>query len=801
MWKSIANFIIRRRSFILIVLLVLTAFLGYRASFVKMEYEYAKMLPDKDSISIQYENFKKMFGEDSNTMVLGFQDSSFFQKDKINDWQLLCDSIKSIDGVLNLLSIGQIYDIKKNKAKRKFELIRILPKVVASQAELDQLHQSIKRLPFYKKLLYNDSSKVYLAAITISKDIVNSKNRVPLIDSIERIVENYARKYNLEFHYSGLPYTRTKIAEMVKSELIMFIFLAMIVTAVILLLLFRSFKVVAFSILVVGTGVIWAVGSLNLFGYDITILTGMIPPLLIVIGIPNCVFLLNKYHNLYVKTGNKIESLKIAIRKMGSAIFLTNLTTASGFATFIVTKNRILAEFGIVASLNIMSVFVLSLTLIPIFFSYLSPPNRRHIKHLDSQVIRFIINKLIVIASYHQKKLYAFIIVFVVLAIFGITKMKSTGYIVDDIPKDNPVFVDLKFFEEHFDGVMPLEISIDTRKRKAGMQLSTFKKIERLQKKLVKYKEISTPISLGNGIKFARQAYFNGNEKQYKIPKSSEAGFILSYLKKDKDKSNLLNTYIDSLGRHIRISLRVKDVGTIRMKRLKEEIKAEIDSVFSPEKYTSVVTGSSIVFTQGITHLIRNLFTSLVLAITLISIFMAFMFSSGRMILVSLTPNIIPLMFTAAIMGYFDIAIKPSTVLVFSIAFGISVDNAIHFLAKYRQELKTSNWNIREAVITALQETGVSIIYTASILFFGFGIFILSDFGGTVALGLLVSITLLVAMLANLLLLPSLLLSLEKSLTTSAFREPFLKFFSQEIDLELDELKIAEIEIKQSEKH
>lgn len=795
MWNWIAGFILRYRIVILSVLVVFTGFMAYRASFIKMEYEYAKMLPETDSISIQYEEFKKIFGEDANTLVIGFKDENFFKFNKFTDWRASCDSIKAIDGVLNVLSMTHAISIDKNTKARRFDLNNVFPDSIQTQEELNLAADNFDKLPFYKNLLYNDSSKVYLTAVRLSSEKVNSQEREPLMVHIESITESFAKKYKLKTHYSGLPLTRTKIALMIKNELEMFIFLAMVVTAVILFLFFRSFKVVTFSMLIVGTGVIWALGSMHIFGYDITILTGMIPPLLIVIGIPNCVFLLNKYHNEYSSHGNKIKALRRSINKMGSAIFLTNLTTASGFATFIVTKNRILSEFGIIASLNIMGIFILSVTLIPIFFSYLSPPGHRHIKHLDNRFINIVIDKLCIVAMRYRILLYTVIVVSVILGAYGITLMKSTGYIVDDIPKDNPVYIDLKFFEKHLGGVMPLEISIDTKKKKGGMRLSTLRRIEKLQQKLKEYPQLSRSMSIADGVKFARQAYYKGKEKHYRMPSSTEANFIMSYLKTDKDKTNLLSSYIDSTGQRVRITLRVKDIGTIEMHELYQNLQAELDSVFPANRYNTLVTGSSIVFTQGTTHLIKNLFTSLILAIVFISVFMAFMFSSVRMIIVSLIPNMIPLLFTAALMGYFDIAIKPSTVLVFSIAFGISVDNAIHFLAKYRQELISNNWNIGDSVIKALRETGVSIIYTASILFFGFGIFTLSDFGGTVALGSLISITLFVAVLANLLLLPSLLLSLERAITTKAFRRPFLRFFDEVSDTELDELKITETKI------
>ncbi|MFC2117882.1 RND family transporter, partial [Bacteroidota bacterium] len=598
--------------------------------------------------------------------------------------------------------------------------------------------------------------------ISLENDVEDSFKRIFVVDEISRMVGNFEKKYNLDIHYSGLPFTRTRIGEIIQNELYLFIFLASIVTAILLLLFFRSFKVVLFSLIIVGTSVVWALGTLYLFGFHLTVLSGMIPPLLIVIGIPNIVFLLNKYHNEYKNHGNKIKSLQRVVSKVGGAIFLTNLTTAAGFATFIITNSRLLVEFGIVAAINIMGIFFISLLLVPIIFSFIAPPKKKQTKHLENKRIKWVINKFCLITKNYRKTLYGFVGVMIVVCIIGISQMKTTGYLVDDISKEDPVYTDLKFFETEINGVIPIEICIDTKKRNGIMNVRFLQNLDELQTRLEKIPELSKSISVANGIKFARQAYYNGKEDQYKLPSQAEVNFILAYMAGNKDKVNILSSFIDSTACKARLSLFVADIGTKRMEELGNSLIREVNSIFPPSNYDTIVTGSCFLYTKGTTYLIKNLFISLGLAIILISIFMALMFSSIRMVIISLIPNILPLLFTAAIMGYFGIAIKPSTLLVFSIAFGISVDNAIHFLAKYGQELKATKQNIGKSVILALKEAGISIIYTGIILFFGFAIFIASKFGGTQALGVLIAITIMLAVFANLLLLPSLLFSIEK---------------------------------------
>jgi len=212
-------------------------------------------------------------------------------------------------------------------------------------------------------------------------------------------------------------------------------------------------------------------------------------------------------------------------------------------------------------------------------------------------------------------------------------------------------------------------------------------------------------------------------------------------------------------------------------------VQQAITKEFPAERYNVFMTGKALLFLKGTKYLVKNLLLSLALAIGLISLFMAYLFRSYKMVIISLVPNLLPLVITAGVMGFLGVPIKPSTILVFSIAFGISVDDTIHFLAKYRQELATHRWHIKRSVYAALRETGVSMFYTSIVLFFGFSVFIISDFGGTKALGGLVSATLLFAMLSNLILLPSLLLSLERSIANKqVLKKPQIDILPQDED-------------------
>lgn len=791
MWALLARFTLRNRLSILLVLGVITAFMAYQASHVKLDYNLPRLLPEEEQTNKEFERFIDVFGSHGNVIVLGIQDEDIYQLDNFNALYEMGNAIKELPGVEDLISIAHAYNLTKGDTA--FEFKPIVQRKPETQKELDSLREIINALPFYDGVIVNKETGALLIPVTLDKELVNSEHRKEIVYAVRDKVHEFEEKYNIKVKFSGLPYIRTGITVLLKNEMKRFTLAAAILAAIILFLFFRSLRVVAVSLTIVAIGVVWSIGSISLFGYLITGLSGIIPPLIIVIGITNCIYLLNSYHREHRSHGNKTKALTRVVQRIGSATFMTNATTAIGFATFILTKSQVLVEFGIIASLNIMLIFVVSILIIPIVFSYLPPPMERHTKHLDYKLVGKVLNGFAVVVNNHRPIVYIATVILVIVGIVGVTKMKTTGNLTDDLPRNDPARVDLVFFEEHFGGVMPFEILVDTRKKRGATQLKNIKKMEELNLILAEYPEFSKPISITEVVKFSHQAFYNGRETRYTIPSQQKLSFIMPYAQKQMEGDKLLNTLMDSSKQIARMSVRIKDLKTTDMKVIKDEIKARIDSIFDPEKYDVTLTGSSVVYLEGTGYLVKGLFISLAMAVFLIAVLMAVMFASFRMVLVSLSPNIIPLILTASIMGYFGISLKPSTILVFSIALGISVDSTIHFLAKYRQELKSSAGNINRSVNVALQETGVSMIYTSIVLFFGFGIFAFSEFGGTRALGILVSITLLLAVLANLLFLPSLLLSLERAITTRAFKEqdPMIELFDEEEDIDLDNLQIS----------
>ena len=784
-WELAARTILRNKIIIIFLIIGITVALGTQWKNMRFTNTEANLLPDHDPVNIDYNNFLKVFGEEGNLIIIAVKDTAFYSPENINAWNLLSKKLKAIPEVSSVISTENLQTIIKDTTNQKFAIQQLISKKISSQQEVDSITNTIfNKLPFYEGLLYNKDKNILRTAIYIDKEIVNTAVRKEFVlNDFVPLIENFEEQTGLNVRISGMPYVRTMNAKSIISEIGFFVLAALLVTSLIFYFFFRSFRATYISMTVVIIGVMWAFGILGLLNYEITVLTALIPPLIIVIGIPNCIFLINKYQQEYKNHSNKVKALQRVISKVGNATLMTNATTAAGFATFIITESEILKEFGIVASINILMIFMLSLLIIPIMYSYMGKPKTKHLKHLNKQWIGGFVAWLENIVRNRKISVYIVTLVLLVSSIIGAYRIKISGSLIEDMPKSAPFFHDIRFFEKEFDGIMPLEFMIDTKRKNGVLKLATLRRMDEFQKVIEETPELSKPISVVGLAKYSKQAYYNGNPAYYDLPSSQENNFILSYIKNGGGTGNMLTSFVDSTGQIARITTFMKDIGTDKMEEIEKNLETNAKKIFPEERYNVTMTGKAYLFTKGTTYLVNNLIMSLALAVVLISLLMAYMFRSFKMILVSLVPNILPLLVTAGMMGYLGIPLKPSTILVFSIAFGISVDDTIHFLAKYRQELKMNNWKIRKSVYAALRESGVSMFYTSIVLFFGFSVFMISSFGGTKALGGLVSFTLLIAMLSNLILLPTLLLALERNVANKKeFKEPNIDILAEDDD-------------------
>ena len=782
-WAITARIILRNRILILLLIAAVTVFLAFQWENMRFSNSEANLLPDDHPINQEYQAFLNLFGEEGNAVVLAVKDPAVFNPTNFNRWNTLSKQLDAFPEVDFVISTDNLQELVKDNEKQEFLLQPFIKTPPTSQKEIDSLRSHLfNKLPFYDNLLYNSSSQTIRTVVYLDKDLVNTSVRKDFIlEDLSNLVREFESETALDVRISGMPYIRTMNSQNIIDEIGKFILAALAVTSLIFFFFFRSIRATFISMFVVIIGVMWAFGILGLLQYEITVLTALIPPLIIVIGIPNCIFLINKYQQEVKKHGNQALSLQRVISKIGNATLMTNVTTASGFATFIITDSKLLTEFGIVASINIIGIFILSLLIIPILYSFMALPKTKHLKHLNKKWIDGFVNWMERIVRERRISVYVTSVLLLVISIIGIYQIDISGSPIEDMPKNSQFFKDIRFFEQEFDGIMPVEIVVDTKRKNGVLKPANLKRMNDLSEVIEEIPELSKPVSVVNLIKYSKQAFYNGIPKYYQLPTAQENNFIMDVARKSSSNGDLLKSFVDSVGQVARITTFMRDVKTDRMEQIGERLQENIDKIFPVDRYDVFMTGKALLFLEGTKYLVKNLVLSLTLAIGLIALFMAYLFRSFRMIIISLIPNLLPLVITAGVMGFVGVPIKPSTILVFSIAFGISVDDTIHFLAKYRQELIANKWRIQKSVYAALRETGVSMFYTSIVLFFGFSVFVISNFGGTVALGALVSATLLFAMLANLILLPSLLISLERSIANKAvLKEPQIDILPKE---------------------
>jgi uncharacterized protein len=769
MWYKLGQFILKNRIPLLIVLALTTAFMGYQASKVQLSYDFARAIPINNPKYKAYQEFRQKFGEDGNLLVIGIQTEKLFEEKTFNAYAALQRELKKVNGVEDVIGVPTAVNLIKIPETEKLKADTIFADRSLSQAEIDSASAIFLNLPFYKKLLYNPSTKAWLMGVRVKKEVMASKERIGIVHTINGIADAFGTKNNLTIYKSGLPHIRTELSLRITKEMRFFIAASLILSALILLLFFRSFTAMWLSLAVVFIGVIWSFGTLHLFGYKISVLNALIPPLIVVIGIPNCIYFLNKFHTAYGETADKKKSLVMMVDRMGVVTLFCNLAAAIGFAVFALTQSQILKEFGVVAGINIMLLFFISLIFIPAVLSFLPPPKSRHTKYLDNAKLNRWLDRLERWSLNHRRLIYGISIGIVAISMVGIFKLKTLGFIVDDLPKEDKLYTDLRFFEKNFEGVMPLEILVDTKKKRGVLNLSNLEKIDSLSQFLATIPNVARPLSITEGLKFAKQAFFEGDSSSYSMPSSYDLPALSQYLsmkgEADGAKNSfakIVTTFMDSNRQQARISVSMADVGSKRLPQILDSITNRVNQLFEKEKYEVLLTGTSVTFLEGSKYIINGLKDSIIWAFVLIALCMLYLFRSARILLCSLIPNIIPLLITAGLMGWVGIPLKPSTVLVFSVALGIAIDITIRFLVNYKQELPLNNYDMKQTVIETIHSTGISIIYTSLVLIAGFIIFCFSGFDGTKALGWLTSLTLVTATFTNLVLLPAILISFVK---------------------------------------
>ncbi len=781
MWLRIADFILKYRLPLLIAVASISIGLFiYAVPRITFSQEFISVVPEDDEDYQAYQQFRKTFGEDGGSIIAVLEGDGARKYEALNDLQDYVDYFKSQEGIANAFAPTTVPMMSVDGNAGRFEVRPATNKPLKNQKQADRLIRKLKKEPFYQGLLFGNEKEDIVVVVTLTKEVLATLEKHPLIAEVLQKMEALGEKHGFEPHFAGVPYVRTFMFTRLPLELSIFMGVALLFTGITLFLFYRQWAAVVVPVVLLMMSAISTLGYLAITGGVLQILNALLPPLIIILGVPPCIYMLSEYQQEFRVTGDKREALRQMVRKLGLVTFMIMGNTALSFFFLAFTEINLLQQMGLVAFASIMTTYVFTLVVITAVFSYLPAPSTKKLKHLDSKYLNRFLDSLYFLVMKRRK--YVWIgtaVVVVAMAIGAALYLRPEFYILDDIPQSDKIYKDLQYVEDKFDGAMPFEIVIDTKRKGGATKLRNLRQVNKLQRKIEQYPEISRTVSLVDVLKWGRQALMMGDRSAYQLPIREEYDFIQVYAAESKDyttkakgakqnaaEGGMMGAQLtDSTKQKLRITGFVRDIGASKMPELISRVEADMDSIFSKVKnpkhrMTGEVTGTSKIFLKTNKYLLDNLRITLIATLIIVCFQMFYLFKSWRIMLIAVAANLVPLLFTAGFMGFTGIPLKPSTMLIFQLSFSIAVDDCIHYLSMYRHERKTGA-SVQNAAGRTIRHTGLSIIYTSVVLFMGFMVFVPSAFGTTKYLGLLTAVTLMIAMFINLILVPALLMSFD----------------------------------------
>lgn len=751
-WSRAAQWILDHPRLIVAAIGVLTLAFGVAMFQLETDHTAGNFVSDEDEFVREFQEVSRVFGRSETILYVVFHETDVFDDAFLEQMDGLTKRLARFEGVDNVLSLTNVPHLDR----RDGELVTA-PVYRPGLSDEDSRRRFVRQ-PFLEGLLLSEDGSATVMMVRIDPVFNATPARVDLVNAIESSADELPGEVAL----AGFPYLRTNYAQRVTREAPLFTVLALIVSLVFLFLTFRSWRAVLLPTVIVTLGIIWTFGLMALLGQKLNIVTSVLPALIVIIGMATAIHLTTKFFDQYDLLRDRRAAVQATVRTVGVATFLTCLTTAIGFAVLTLSGNRLLIGFGVFASVGIMILYLLSITLIPIAYVRLRDP-RENVMSLAThdRFARFFDAKARLIRRF-SGVFVGVAVTLVVVGVVGASQISTDIFVFSDFFEDDPLRQDLAVFEGEFGGVLPMEVVIESEREGRFKTLGSMRQLEQLQLQLASFEPVGLNLSPVDLVKMGNQAYFGGHPGAYRLPSGYELPFLQDALGRfiggagDTTLMDQLPLLVDSTFTRARIFLGVQDIGTERMNMLADTVSALARARFEGSEYDVTVTGTAIMSTRSGESLVRNLIVSLSVALLIISLLMALLFRSRALTFISLAPNVIPLLVVGGAMGFFQITLKPSTALIFSLAFGIAVDDTIHFLAKYRIH-RVDGHSRDEAIRMTLRQTGKAILFTSLILMSGFLVFTLSSFGGTVNMGALTALTLAVALIANLFLLPALL--------------------------------------------
>jgi len=728
----------------LLIIAFITFFLIIQLFFLKFDFTIENLFPENDKEVEEYYNFRDEFGREDNIISLTYTcDDPFLLKNFLLT-QKLTKRLSKIDGIYSVLSISNLgieLDILETNLNDKN----------LSQKQIEVLKNYILDSPIFVNNLISEDGTIASIILEVDETLNNHPGRLKIMKDIQNIINDS----NWEWYEAGIPVLRTKYVQYMIGDFIKFFPPVTIILLLVLYMMFKSIKIVLLPILTVFISVVWILGLMSIFNFSINIITYIVPTLVMIVGVSDSVHILIKFNEEIRKSNNSKESIKKTIQSIGNAILLTSLTTSFGFLSLLSTNIVMIKEFGFLVAIGVLIAFLVSILLIPTLIILMG--KSYPLKNISTKkgIRYYFLNRIVMINNNYQSTILIISSISIVLFIYFSLKVESNSALMDDLSKGNELFEDMKFVEEHMGGVFPFEVVLSAKDENNNLiengivNFRFISLVSKIQKKLNSIPEIRKTISIVDYLEIINE---NLTEEIQEKPELTDE-LIFQYILLNEDIfQNIINFDYSKT----RISGRIKDVNSIRAEEIVEEINNwKLENI--SDEVSIALTGTTLMALKVNDYLVNNLIISFLIAFSVIFISMGFLFKSVKLAIFSMIPNLIPILFMAAIMGIFNIKLRPTTAMTFAIAFGIAVDDTIHYLVRFRKELSNNNGNYKEANAATIYSTGNAIISTSLILSSGFLVMVSSNFLPSRDFGFLLAITMFGAIIGDLFFLPAML--------------------------------------------
>jgi uncharacterized protein len=752
--RVIADFILAYPRTILLAIVILTVASVFPASRIGTDFNLEGFFPDDSPTIEEYRQLSDEFGRDDNIIALAFEVPDVFSQNVVRDIATLTQELELISNVTEVNSIWNVSQIRNNDGmlvtSAYFDGFN--PLLPIDELRLEEIRADMLRNPFIVDLMVNKQATVAAIYIELNEDVNSYRVRGQVIADISRILSLYQDTYN--FRITGIPYFRNMYVDMLNKEIIMYVSISSVLIIALLWGLFRNLRGIIIPISIVWLTILFTVAFIVLTGGYFEILSSSIAPILLCVGVADSIHLLTKYQDSRLNGFTPGIALKETIVVLGSATLLTSITTAIGFATLVTSNVMPMKRFGLYTAAGVLIAFLITIfllpTLLPKFRDTVTQAGKQNQVH---NFLGKILRKTCTWATLNHKSVVITTILISLFFAYGATQLKVNGKIFDDVGPSQQIMKDSDFFTQKLTPQFPLEFVIDTGVPNGALSPDLLREIDAFESWLTSFDEIERTTSLTTLIEEIHRVMSPEEALRESLP--SDAPLIAQYmLLLELSDSEAASRLVDFNYQTIRLASNVQDAGSWRTNQIREEIFIWLSDKF-PDATISI-SGTSILVADLTDNIVRSLSSSILLAILFISIIMAWLFRDIRLVFISIMPNVIPLIITAGTMGFLGVDIKPSTAVIFTIAFGIAVDDSIHYLARLRIEA-TRVRNLGEAIALTTEKTGRAIVLTSVILMVGFGTLATSAFTSTMLMGTLTCLTIITALLADLLFLPAIL--------------------------------------------